>query len=79
MNIEELKKDMLGSGSNIGFIYNGKNCGIESEFKDGTPTFEVWYGNDIKTHNEFDTMIYDKFFGGQSLADLLNKIDIDFY
>lgn len=78
MSIIDIRTAMLDFGNNMYFVYNGEKCGVESEFKNGIPTFEAWCGETTKTYNSFESLITDKFFHGKSLHELSTKVSFDF-
>lgn len=79
MTLEYIKDAVLNGGNGgVYFSYNGNNAGFDTEVEDGVFTFQSWYGEDAKNYDSFEDMSQDKFFGGKSLADLIEKVDMEF-
>ena len=51
---------------------------MTSEVHDSIPTFQIWYGSETKEYDNVDDVIYDKFFDGKSIKDLLDSIEFTF-
>lgn len=79
MTIEKLKENIVGCANEMSFEYNGKRCGLDQKVRDSVPTYEIWCGETLKTHIDFDELIRDKFFDGKAIVDLLNVVEFDFY
>lgn len=78
MSIKEVKKAMLDNGNDIYFMHNGREAGISTTVTNSVFVFNAWYGSDTREFKNFDEAVYVKFFGGDSIADLVNKTDIYF-
>ncbi len=78
MSIKEVKKAMIDDGNDIYFMHNGRKAGISTTVKNSVFVFNAWYGSDTKEFNSFDEAIHAKFFGGDSIIDLVNTTDIYF-
>lgn len=77
MNKEELKNIIADCCNDIVFVYRDKQAGVTSEVSDYIPTFQAWYGNDTKEYDNMDDVMNDPFFGGKSLADLIDVVEFD--
>lgn len=60
------------------FEYKGKTCGVESETKNYITTYCMWYGKASKDYNGVNDLLYDKFFDGRSLIEILPEIEVWF-
>lgn len=78
MNIEQLKAKILDDGSGFTFTYNGKPCGMEPDSMNRKTYYSAWYGDKNKDFNNLNDLMSDKFFGGKSMAQLINDIELDF-
>lgn len=78
MTIAKLRESIINCGNELHFTYNGKMCGLDQEVLDSIPTYEIWCGENLKTHSDFEDMIHDKFFDGQSILDLIDIVEFDF-
>lgn len=68
-------KNLIGSlTQDVTFEYNGKYVCINPW---SAEKFEVGYGDKIKTYNNLDELMDDKFFDGNSLNDICTIIEID--
>ena len=75
----DLKEALLVRYWDIHFTFNSLPCGVETEFHDSIPSFESWYGNKSKKYTDFDELIHDKFFGGNSLQELKDTVELAFH
>lgn len=78
MTVEELKAKILDDGSGFTFIYNGKMSGMEPDSKNKQTYYPAWYGDKNKDFNDLDDLMTDHFFGGKSLSELIDTIELDF-
>ena len=78
MSISKIRNSMINDGNDIYFIYNDRESGIASTVHNSVFIFHAWYGADTKDFNSFDEMIRDKIFGGKSIIDLVDIVDIGF-
>ena len=78
MTIAELRKNIVSCANEMYFEYNGKKCGVDQEIRDSIPTYEIWYGETLKIHTNFDKMVHDKIFDGESILDLLDVVKFNF-
>ena len=78
MSKADLKQIILDCCNDVVFTYGGKKSGITSEVKDYVPTFYAWHGSKTKQYKDVDELLADTFFGGKSLIDLLDKVNITF-
>ena len=78
MTVQKLKNIISDCCNDVLFTYNGKQSGVTSEVHDSIPTFQIWYGSETKEYDNVDDVIYDKFFDGKSIKDLLDSIEFTF-
>lgn len=78
MSINKIKNAMIDDGNDIYFVHNGCEAGVSSTVINSAFIFNAWYGSDTKIFNDFDEMIHAKFFGNDSIVDLVNTTDIYF-
>jgi len=78
MNIDQLKAKILDDGSGFTFTYNGNPCGMEPDVKNSVFVYDAWCGENNKYYYNIDDLMNDKFFGGKSMAQLINNIELDF-
>lgn len=76
ISASKLRKTIAGCLDDIYFNYNGKKAGVTSEIHDFKPTFQAWYGNEIKYYDNVDDVMCDRFYDGKSLNDLTKIIQI---
>lgn len=78
MTIAELRHSIIDCANELHFEYHGKKCGLDQEIHDSIPVYEIWCGENLKQHTDFDEMIRDKFFNGESIINLLNLVKFNF-
>lgn len=78
MRIEQFKENIVDCANEVYFTYNGKNCGLDQEIHNSIPTYEIWCGEKVKRHSDFDTLVHDTFFDGKSILDLLDITEFFF-
>lgn len=76
MKKETLSNVIAACVNDVVFVYNGKKSGVTSEVKNSVPTFQTWHGSETKEYNNIADVMNDAFYGGKSLNDLANEIDI---
>ena len=77
MKLEKLRQIISSCYSDVIFTYNGLKSGITSEVTDSVPTFQVWHGNTTKEYSNVDVLMFDKFFSGKSLIDLIRVVEFE--
>uniref|UniRef100_UPI0006D10384 hypothetical protein n=1 Tax=Clostridium sp. NkU-1 TaxID=1095009 RepID=UPI0006D10384 len=77
MKKDDVKRIIADCCNDIVFSYNNVPSGITSEVENGIPTFQAWHGEDIKEYGNIDDVMSDPFYGGKSLNELAECIDID--
>lgn len=63
--------------NDIAFSFQGKSAGIIPEVENYAKIFHMWYGEKEKDYSNMEDLITDKFFDGQSIKDIYNKISIE--
>lgn len=76
MKIEDFVNILDDCCNDITFRYNGKASGIMPEVNNYKKTYHMWHGNREKDYSSIDSLMEDKFFGGRSLREIYNEIDI---
>lgn len=80
MTLEYVKKAIVEDCNEMYFTYEGKECGIDIEVHNSIYSFDMWFGGQLRTYNNFDEMVTDPFFGGKSIADLVKEgVEFGFY
>lgn len=74
MNSKSLKELIESLIQDITFEYNGKYACINPW---NSKKFEVGFGEKIKTYNNIEDVMNDRFYDGKSLNEISNDIDID--
>ena len=77
MSIDALKKTIEECLCDITFSFEDKLCGVSSEVHDYKPTYTVWYGNDYFDTDNIGEVLSNKFFGGKSLSEIIEKVEIN--
>lgn len=78
MTAEKIKNRIAECISHFCFDYQNKACGVDPIYspKDGQ-RFEMWYGeDDIYTAHSVDDVMTVRLFGGKSLNEIAEQIDI---
>ncbi|APU71001.1 hypothetical protein LCR01_00610 [Companilactobacillus crustorum] len=78
MNIEQLKAKILDDGSGFTFTLDSKPCGMEPDSRNKETYYPAWYGDKNKDFNNIDDLMSDEFFGGKSMVQLIDDIELDF-
>ena len=80
MNKTDLINGMIEQGWDVVFVYNGKKSGLCSEVYNSVFSFQAWYGKEIKEYGSLniETVIDDPFFGGKSIGELFDIVDMRF-
>lgn len=78
MTIAELRRNVVDCANEMHFEYHGKKCGLDREIHDSIPVYEIWCSENLKQHTDFEEMIHDKFFDGESIINLLNLVKFNF-
>lgn len=76
--LDEIRHAIETIGSGIWFDYDGRHCGIDTETIDGEDTFAVYYGDDVKEYDNLEDVFTDSFFGGKSIEEFIDDVDVDF-
>ena len=76
MSVDEIKNAMINDGNDIYFVHNGRESGVSTTVMNSVFIFHAWFGAVTKDFKGFDEMIHDRFFGGKSIVDLVNTVDI---
>ncbi len=75
MTIKSLKKEILENKDGFHFMYRGRLSGISiiqcSGNKDGVFIFQAWNGYKMKTYDNINDAISDRFYSGKSIIDLI--------
>lgn len=77
MKIEELMQVLDDCCNDVVFYYKGKSAGITVTVEDYSPTYQVWYGEDTKEFNNSVDLVYEPFFDGESIFDLIKIVEFD--
>ncbi len=77
MKQNELKQIISECCNDITFEYNGKAAGITSTVENYIPTFQVWYGNEIKEYKTVEDVMSDPFYDGKSLNDISSYVEYE--
>lgn len=78
MKAIELKRIISECCNAVTFTYQGKPCGIEAEVYDSVPIYHTWYGDETSEYANVDDVMKDQFFGGKSLAELIEIVELNF-
>lgn len=78
MTIADLRRNIVECANEMHFEHHGKKCGLDQEIHDSVPVYEIWCGENLKKHSDFDELIRDKFFDGESIINLLGIVEFDF-
>lgn len=78
MSIDQLKFKIIDEMCGYTFTYKGEPCGMEPTVENGVFTFDAWYDDRNKNLYSIDDLMTDKFFGGKSMAQLIDDIELDF-
>lgn len=73
MTVAYVKDAVVENFNEAYFDYNGKHCGIEPQADGFSRTYDMWYGDKVKTYSDFDELATAPFFDGKTLADLLDS------
>ena len=76
MTLSKIKNALFDCGNTVSFEYNGEKSGISPNVTNGFFTFDMWYGEQIKTYSDFEEMVNDHFFDEKSFSELLDEVDI---
>ena len=63
--------------NDVAFKYNNKLSGVTATVENYVPTYEAWYGDNVKEYNSFDELLFDTFFDGKTLYDVLNSVEYE--
>lgn len=72
MTVDYVKDAVVENFNEVYFDYNNKQCGIEPQADGFSCTYDMWYGDKLKTYSNFDELVVDPFFDGKSITDLLD-------
>lgn len=75
MNAKTLTNIIKECVNDIEFTYKGKPAGITSTVNNYKPTFQAWFGDNIKEYSKVEDVMNDKFYDGKSLLDLLDNTE----
>ena len=75
--INEIRETLLQCFNDLYFNYNGKKCGVSPKVYNSTLSYQVWYGDSIKTFSNITDVLNNPFYDGKSLKDIVG--DIDYY
>ena len=71
MSLNEIKDYISSLCSHLTFDFHGKSCDpISSDH------FDMWYGDNAITVTSIEDVMKQPFFDGQSLQDIVDKIEI---
>ncbi|MCH5196433.1 MAG: hypothetical protein J1F28_06950 [Oscillospiraceae bacterium] len=73
MTADKIKSRIEELCTNVSFILDGKNCGIDpiSRFH-----YDMWYGENAYVASSIDDVMNVKMFNGKSLTEVADKIEI---
>ena len=74
MTGDDIKKRILETFSAVTFKYQGKNCGVDPF---SMKKFCLWFGNKEQYTTSIEETMTTKFFGGKSLVEIAELIQID--
>lgn len=78
MTLNDLRRGIGTNYNTLTFVHNGIAAGVEPSAHDSVVTFLAWYGDKTKQYSSMDSLLFDKFFGGKSLANLIGKVAFEF-
>lgn len=76
MSVEKLKQIITSCVNDIVFLLEGKQCGVTSQVKDYSPTYQCWCGDKTQEYDDIDVLLEDRFFDGRNLKDLILNVEI---
>ena len=74
MRSDEIRSLILSLTQDVTFRYAGKYACINPWSLD---KIEVGYGDDVKTYNNIEDVMKDKFYNGKSLEEIASGLNID--
>lgn len=79
MTIKYLK-NAVDNVNDFYFTYDGARAGVELSIKNRVRSFHLWWKDVDKTYSEWNDVIHDPVFSGNSIATLLSRkqIEIEF-
>ena len=77
MNKDELRQILSECCNDISFSYRGLASGVTVEVRDYIPMYQAWHGDETKEYDNVVVVIYDKFYSGKSLNDLVKEVEIE--
>lgn len=77
MDKETLKQIIADCCNEIVFTYQGNSAGVTLEVRCHIPTFQAWYGKNVKYYTNVDDVMTDPFYDGKSLTDLVDVVEIN--
>ena len=72
MTIAEIKDRLSEIVTQMTFIYNGKDCGVDPM---SITEFDMWCGDDFVTVNSIDEVMETELFDGKTLPDIIDDIE----
>lgn len=72
MTITEVKNSLSEIVTQMTFVYNGKDCGIDPI---SITEFDMWYGEDFITVNSIDKVMNTALFDGKMLSDIVDDVE----
>lgn len=74
MSANAIKNLILSLVQDVVFDYGGKTCCINPS---SANSFELGYNDDVKLYSDIDDLMNDPIFGGKSLTDIADIIEIE--
>ena len=78
MTLVKLRRIIAECCNDVIFVYGGLESGITSEVHDYVPTFQAWHGDKTKTYSNVEELLFDGFYDGKSIADIIGEVDFKF-
>lgn len=73
-------KQVVEWGNDFYFTYDGARAGMETTIDEGNWSYNLWWKDVDKTYSDWNDVIHDPVFNGNSIATLLSRkqIEIEF-
>ncbi len=77
MKIEELMEILDDCCNDVVFRHKGKDAGITATVDKYVTTYQIWYGENTKEFDNSVDVVYDPFFDGESIFDLIKTVEFN--
>lgn len=72
---DEVRQYIADCLNDVWFTYHGKAAGVTSVVENSIPTFQAWFGQEIKYYSNVDDVMSDPFYDGKCLNEIVEIVD----